>query len=395
MTLVSIPNLDLVVSPVDNNVHWNLANYRRQGFQNLHTIGRYVTSFRSQRVLPFRKDIDWTIGERPDVARFLSAPHFSGFVVARDDRVLYESYASDFGPDRPHATMSITKVTLNIMLGRCVADGLLDLDRRVKEYLPEIGTGYGEATVRAVADMNVVNNYSESSNVPGATPWFSVEAAAGLRSPPDDGIELTIRSVLRGITGDDLVNRTGHLIYKTASTELLGWIVERVSKRPLSSWLIEIVEGAGLEGSFHIACDPEGVPLLGGGASLSARDLARVGLLFARRGKGVDGRSVADAAFIEETRRDPGPPWPKPREGMYYSRQTTTNGTWIGHGGFGGQYLLANPDTGIVVVYMAVFENHSGDSGEFYPPLIHMMADLAADEGPTLQHRIKQDTSGT
>lgn len=396
MALVSIPNPDLVVSPVDNNVHWNLPNYRRQGYQNLHIIARYVTSLRSARLLPLKKDIDFTIGERPDVARFLSVPHFSGLVVARDDRILYEAYAPDFGPDKPHAVQSISKTIINIMLGRCVADGLLDLDRPVKDYLPEIGTGYAEATVRAVSDMNVVNDYSDDAGDPTATTtWISLETAVGIRSPADDGTGLTIRSLLCGITSDDVINRTGNVIYKTANTELLGWILERVSKRSPRSWLIEIVEGAGFEGSFHIACDREGVPLLGGGASLSARDLTRFGLLFARRGVGVDGRRVADARFIEETRRDPGPPWPKPREGMYYSRQTTTNGIWLGHGGYGGQYLLANPDTGTTVVYMAVHENESGDSPDLYPSLINMMADLAAAEGPTSQQLIKQVTSGT
>ncbi|MER8734277.1 beta-lactamase family protein [Mesorhizobium sp. M1227] len=373
MTLASIPNPDLVISPIENSAHWNLANYRRQGFHNLHTIASYVTSLRSPRVLPFRKDIDWTIGERPDVARFLSVPHFSGFVVARDDRILYEAYASDFGPNRPHAIMSITKMALNIMLGRCVAEGLLDLDRPVKDYLPEIGTGFGEATVRAVADMNVANEDGDAT-------WFAMEAATGWRSPPDDGTELTIRSIICGITGDNLVNRTGHLIYNNGNPEVIGWIVERVSKRSLRNWLIEIVEASGLEGSYHIACDREGVPEFGGGASLSARDLARFGLLLARGGMGIDGRRVADAAFIEETRRNPGPSWPQPREGLYYSRFTTTNGTWIGHGGSGGTYLLANPDTGIAVVYMAVFENESGDSADFWQPLISMMAELASAE---------------
>lgn len=373
MTLASIPNPDLVISPIDKTPHWSLANNRRQGFQNLHTIGRYFTSLRSPRVLPFRKDIDWTIGERRDVARFLSMPHFSGFVVARDDRIIYEAYAADFGPDRPQTIMSITKLALNIMLGRCVAEGLLDLDRPVKEYLPEIGTGFGKATVRAVSDMNVANDED-----PDAT-WFSLDVAAGLRSPSEDGMELTIRSIVCGITGDDLVNRTGHLLYNSCNPNVIGWIIERASKRSLRSWFIDIVEGAGLENSFHITCDREGVPELGGGASLSARDLARFGLLFARKGLGVDGRRVADAAFIDETRHNPGPLWPKPREGMYYSRMATTNGTWLGHGGYGGQYLLANPDTGIAVAYMAVHENQSGDDGDIYPPLINMMAELAAN----------------
>ncbi|MDX8516422.1 serine hydrolase domain-containing protein [Mesorhizobium captivum] len=378
MTIASIPNPDLVVSPVENSPHWNLTNHRRQGFQNLHTIARYVTSLRSPRVLPFRKDIDWTIGDRPDVTRFRSLPHFSAFVVARGDRILYETYAPDFGPDRPQSIMSITKLAVNIMLGRCVAEGVLDINGKVKDYLPEIGTGYGEATIRAVADMNIANHYSDDDDPKAITTWNSLEAAVGLRLPPENGKNLSYRSMLCGITGDDLVNRIDGPDYKSASSDVLGWVVERVSKRSVRDWLIEIVEGAGLAGSFHIACDREGVPLLGGGACLSPRDLARYGLLFARRGDGIDGRRVADAAFIDETRSNPGPLWPKPREGLYYSRHTTTDGTFVGHAGLGGQFLLANPDTGTAVVYMAVHENKDGESMDMYPTLIRMMVEIAA-----------------
>lgn len=42
----------------------------------------------------------------------------------RDERVVYERYAPDFGSEKPHPIMSITKTTLNLMLGRAVADGL-------------------------------------------------------------------------------------------------------------------------------------------------------------------------------------------------------------------------------------------------------------------------------
>ncbi|MES0039865.1 beta-lactamase family protein [Mesorhizobium sp. M0046] len=125
---------------------------------------RYVVSLRAPRILPFRKDVDWTIGERPGVARFLAMLHFSAFIVVRGDRILYEAYAPDFGPDRPHPIMSITKTTLN--LGRVVADGLVNLDERVGTYLPEIGTGYAEATIKMVADMDVANDFSEDESDP-------------------------------------------------------------------------------------------------------------------------------------------------------------------------------------------------------------------------------------
>ncbi|TCU31450.1 serine hydrolase domain-containing protein [Rhizobium azibense] len=372
----SIANSDLVTL-FDNKPRWNLPDYRRLGFHNLHTTARYAFSLRAPRVLPLRKEIDWTIGDRPEVARFLAMPHFSAFIVVRDGRILYEAYAPDFGPEKPHSVQSITKTTLNLMLGRCVAKGLVDLDRPVKDYLPEIGIGYAEATVKAVADMNVANDFTENYDQPLAT-IYAMEFAMGFRLPPEGEKEGTIRSFCCGITGGDLTNRTGCAIYKSTNSDVIGWIVERASGRPLRDWLIEIVEAAGLEGCFHITCDREGVPLVDGGACLTVRDLARYGLLFARNGEGVDGRRVGDAAFIDETRRNPGPPMPKPRDWMRYSRQTLTDGTWLGHGGYGGQYMLANPDTGTVVVYFSVLENKDGSDPDFSGSLVQMMAALAA-----------------
>ncbi|CDX14568.1 Beta-lactamase class C and other penicillin binding proteins [Mesorhizobium sp. ORS 3324] len=376
MTLAPIANPDLDTAS-GNKARWYLPDHRRRGFHNFHTTVRYAMSLRASRVLPVTKDVDWTIGERPEVARFLAMPHFSAFVVARGERILYEAYASDFGPEKPHPIMSITKTTLNLMLGRAVADGLIKLEDRVRTYLPEIGTGYAEATIKSVADMNVANDFTEDYGDSSAR-INAMRVAMGWRLPKGDEKEESIRSFLCGVTGGDLVNRTGDVMYKSANSHVIGWIVERASGRMLRDWLIEIVEAAGLEGCFHITCDREGVPQIGGGASLSARDLARYGLLFARKGEAVDGHRVGDAAFIEETRRSPGPSLPKPRDWMRYSRQLQTNGTWLGHGGLGGQYMLANPDTGIVVVYLSVLENESADDPDFFGPLVQMMTEVAA-----------------
>lgn len=378
MTLVSIPNPDLVIS-FDNKPKWEVPDHRRHGFHNVHTTARYAMSLRAPRILPLRKEIDWTIGERPDVARFLAVPHFSAFAMVRGEQIVYEAYAPDFGPERPHSIQSITKTTLNLMLGQAVADGFVNLDEPVRTYLPEIGTGYAGATVKDVANMNVANDFTEDLADPN-TMWYSMEGAMGWRLPPEGQKEGTIRSFLCGITGNDLANRTGQMLYKSANTEVLAWIIERATGRPLRDWLIEIVEAAGLEGSFHITCDREGVPLLDGGACLSARDLARYGLLFARGGEGVDSLRVGDAAFMEEARSDPSSPSGSGPYGFIrYSRHITTDGTFIGHGGWGGQYMLANPETDTVVVYFSVLENKSASDTRFSLPLVHMMGKLAAE----------------
>lgn len=371
-----IPNPDLATL-ADNKARWNLPDHRRHGFHNLWRIARYTQGFRSSRVLPLTRQIDWRIGERPDVARFLAVPHFSAFVVVRGEHVLYEAYAPDFGPDRPHSIQSITKTTLNLMLGRAVADGVVDLDAKVRDYLPEIGSGYAAASLRDTADMNVVNDFTEDYADPYASS-YDMELAMGWRLPADGDTTATIREFCCGVTGGDLTNRSGHALYKSTNSDILGWIVERASGRPLRHWLIDIVEAAGLEGCLHMTCDRDGVPLVDGGGCLTARDLARYGLLFARMGEGVDGRRVGDAGFIEATRREPGPPMPAPRQWMRYSRQTMTDGTWLGHGGYGGQFMLANPDTGTAVVYFSVLEDKDAYDPEFYAPLVRMMGEVAA-----------------
>ncbi|MER8917341.1 beta-lactamase family protein [Mesorhizobium sp. M0761] len=146
MTIASVPNLDLAVAD-DNKPRWNPPDFRRHGFHNCHRIVRWSLSSRAPSFLPLVKDVDWRIGERLEVARFLAMPHFSAFIVVRGDRSLYDAFAPNFGPKTQHPMMSATKTTLNLMLGRCVSEGVSDLDRRVRDYLPEIGTGYSDATV--------------------------------------------------------------------------------------------------------------------------------------------------------------------------------------------------------------------------------------------------------
>lgn len=376
MTMQGNPNADLVTG-FDNKAAWNTPDKRRHGFHNLHTTARYALSFRAPSVLPLRKEIDWTISRFPGVEQILEVDHFSAFCVVRGDRVIYERYAPDFGVDRTHSIQSITKMALNLMLGRMVADGRIDMERTMGSYLPELGSGYAEASVRNTADMNVVNDFSEDYTDP-KTGSYVMETAMGWRLPEEGAPEPTIRSFVASVTGDDLENRSGGMLYKSTNSDALGWLIERVSGRSLRDWLIEIVEAAGVAGCYHITCDREGVPLIDGGACMTARDLARVGLLFARGGEGVDGRRVGDADFIDDTRRNPGPSIPEPRDFIRYSRQTMTDGTWLGHGGYGGQFMLANPDTDTAVVYFSVLENKDAYDPDFYAPLIQTMGEIAA-----------------
>ncbi len=372
------PNPDLVVGP-DLREAWNTADRRRWGFHNLHRIARYGLHLRSRDVLRLRRRIDRRIGDMPEVRRLTGTTFFSAMVVVRGATLVFEKYAPDFGPGRPHSIMSISKTAMNLVVGRLVADGALDLSSRVGDHIPEIGSGYAGATVQDVMDMNIVNSYDEDYSDPASAALVH-EGAMGWRLPPEGRPEETGREFLRSIASDDIVNRSGEPQYKSANTDVIGWVVERVSGRPLRDFFIDIVEAAGLEDALHLSCDRAGVPNLNGGVCMSARDLARYGLLFVRGGRGVMGQQVGSEAFIAATRARTGPRYAPPADRIAYGNQMRTDGRWLGHGGWGGQFLLVDPESGTVAVFFSVLENEDAVDWDYQLETIAMAERIALME---------------
>ena len=284
------PNPDLVVGP-DLREAWNTAERRRWGFHNLHRIARYGLHLRSRDVLRLARRIDRRIGDMEEVRRLTGTTFFSAMVVVRGATLVFEKYAPDFGPGRPHPIMSISKTAMNLVVGRLTEDGSMDLSGRVADHIPEIGSGYAEATLQDIMDMNVVNDYDEDYSNPMSAALVH-ESAMGWRLPPEGRPEETNREFLRSIESDDIVNRSGEPHYKSANTDVIGWIAERVSGRPLRDFFIDIVEAAGLEDTFHLSCDRAGVPNLNGGVCMSARPRALRPAVRSRRARsrGPEGR---------------------------------------------------------------------------------------------------------
>jgi CubicO group peptidase (beta-lactamase class C family) len=367
-------NPDLIVGEGDRP-GWNQPDRRRRAFHNMHAVFRYSLSIRAPEVLRLSRVVDRRIGDLPSVRRLTGTTYFSGMVVVRGPDVLFESYARDFGPGQPHSIQSITKTTMNLVVGRLVERGMVDLEKTVGHYVPDIGSGYASATVQEVLDMNVINDYSEDYRDPLAS-VFLHEASMGWRLPRAGEPELTNRDYVRAIKSGDLVNRTGLVQYKSANTDAIGEVAERISGRTLRDMLIEIVEAAGLEGTFHIGTDRAGTPIINGGACVTARDLARYALLFVRGGRGVGGQQVGSRAFIDMTRTRKGVQYTPPRDWQRYSNHTVTDGQCVGHGGYGGQYMLANPDTGVVVVFFSVLENADAHDPAYSAEVIRMAEEI-------------------
>jgi CubicO group peptidase (beta-lactamase class C family) len=373
--LTTVPNPDLQVVE-GNKSHWTHADHRRYGWHHLHQLARYTLSFRSARVMTLEKRMDNRIAHLRSVMDLTSLPSFSAMVVLRGQHILFERYATDFGPAMPHSIQSITKTMMNLIVGRLDEQHTIDLQKPVRYYLAELGSGYANATVQQVLNMDVVNDYSGDFADPAAT-YYRHEEAMGWRLPRDAQREETQRHFVAGITGADSTNRTGCVQYKDANTAVLGCVVEHVSGRPLRSFLADIVDAAALEGSFHITTDREGFPTLDGGGCLSARDLARYLSLFVRGGCGVNELSVGSPGFIERTLKS-GIPLPATWAPLRYSNHTMVYDRLLGHGGWGGQLALADLEAGTIGIYLSVNESQHATNPGYIEPVIRMLQEVVS-----------------
>ncbi|MDI9409024.1 MAG: serine hydrolase domain-containing protein [Candidatus Pacebacteria bacterium] len=360
--LQTVLNRDLEVL-AGNRPRWNQPPFRRYSFQNFSQITRYSLTFRSPTTLVL------TPAEQPGLRRvagvqgLLDHPFTSALCIVRDGQILLEHYARDFRANQAHAMQSITKTMVNLMIGRLVAAGLIDLSKRVKDYIPEICSGYSEATLQQVLNMDVQNDYSEDWSDPRATVYRFEEMCR--RLPLDPKREPGLREFLQEIRATPTMNEPRVVDYKSTNTSVLAWVIERVGGIDLRLLVAEIIDEAGLEGQFSISCDRYGIPLLSGGGTMTARDLARYGSIFTRWGVGVGGKQLGSAEFIAASLKG-GVNWSANDRSLRYCNQLDTDGRVIAHGGYCGQYLIMDMVSGMVAVYFSTTDSESGQCSDHF-----------------------------
>lgn len=370
----SHPNPDLHVAP-DLRQGWNRPENRRHGFHNAHLIFRRSLSIRARRVLTLTEDENPTLARIENEIGLSRHPGFSALVVAEQGYIRLARSAPDFALDRPHSIQSITKMHMHLIAGTLIEQGLLDLDRTAGCYLTELGSGYHKARICDLLDMNLCNDFSEDYSNPAAD-CYREEEALGWRLPPDGTPETTLHDFACSITGTDLKNRSGHAEYKSANTDVLTLIAAEMIDLP--AMLTNICDAAGYAGALHISLSPEGVPAFSGGGCLSALDLARFGLLFARCGQGAGGAGVGSPAYLRACRTADRLPLSSSRPWQRYAGHLMTDGARIGHAGYGGQYLMIDPDRGRIALYLGVLENDSGYDEAFMAGIERSLAKLCA-----------------
>ena len=244
-----------------------------------------------------------TGSERPMTWRdSLLVNYTDGIVVLHKGRVVYERFFGALKPDGQHAAMSVTKTFVGTLAAMMVAEGTLDPERKVVEYVPELGkSAFGSATVRQLMDMTTGIRFSENYADPKADVWAHAAAGNPLPKPKDYTGPRSYHEYLQTVQPEGAHGEAFH--YRTVNTDALGWVLARVSGKNVAQLLSErIWSKLGAEQDAYMTVDSTGTPFAGGGLNAGLRDLARFGEMIRNDGR-YNGQQILPKAAIDDIRR--------------------------------------------------------------------------------------------
>lgn len=263
------------------------------------------------KITPFRYKLDMEaidrltfiptgLAEPMTWSESLQQNYADGIIILHKGKVVYERYFENLTAEGVHALMSVSKSFTGTLAAILVAEGKLDPTKMVSYYLPELASsGFGDATVREVMDMTTAIRYSEEYTDPNAEVWaFSAAGNAMLEHPSGtpQGYHDYLRTVRKEGTHGEQFG------YRTVNTDVLGWIVWKVSGKSVAEQVQErFWQQMGMEQDAYYQVDSQGVPFAGGGLNAALRDLARFGQMMLQEGR-WQGRQIVPAEVVEDIR---------------------------------------------------------------------------------------------
>lgn len=236
-------------------------------------------------------------GKSETVSAFLERSSTDALVVMKKGHFAGDWFAPRMKPEARHIIFSISKSLTAILAGALEADGKLDPNAPVTDYVPEAaGSVYANATVRHLLDMTVSLDFEEAYLDPESL--FARYRRATMWNP--GGGSESLREFI--VSLQQLDEPHGQTFrYRSPNSDLLGIIVERAEGQPYAELMSEkLWKPLGAKRDGFVTVDKEGSARAAGGISVAARDLARVGEMM-RQGGTAEGRRIVPQAWVEDT----------------------------------------------------------------------------------------------
>jgi CubicO group peptidase (beta-lactamase class C family) len=367
-----LPKDDIWWTAYGEDMAWN--------FKNLHLIFPTATIYRAGAVSTLEyKLMDEVTNFAVDTPQgkmgfkaFIDSDQSTtmGIVILHKGKIVFEHYPRMEEYEKP-VYWSVTKVFVSSVLSILEDRGLVDIDKTIETYIPELAkSSYAGVTVRNILDMASGLDCPEEYVDKNACYYrYSMGIGDGFRldtapdNPYDFVASLEVAQWREQGTAFD---------YSGVNTFIIGWLVEKITGMPFQDALSkEVWAHIGAEADASIFAPRYGIPVTHGGLLAKLRDVARFGLLFTPSYGVVSDLKIISDAHIETIRNGGNPalrlngryPIPEGTDIKHnvYQWDLIFNNNDFYKGGWAGQGLLVNPDRDIVAVYTGYFKKDQSE----------------------------------
>jgi CubicO group peptidase (beta-lactamase class C family) len=294
--------------------------------------------------------LSYTInGKTSTLDEYLEQADVLGFIVLKDNHVVFEKYLHGAVPEDRFLSMSVEKSIVSVLFGTAVDDGKINVDDPVTKFLPDLSRGaYKDCTVRNVLQMASGIQFNEDYLDPKADVHrllFDLirggeafhKVAIGIKSERSPGVAFH---------------------YQSLNTQILGELLEKVTGTPLNKYAQErLWKKIGAQSdAFMYESEKQPEICAFGCFNATLRDYARFGLMAMHAGE-LGGKRVVSEKWMRESTTPPS--FNPPRMDEKTGRPVTGYGYqwWLLPGedrafqavGIYGQNVYVNPAKHVVI----------------------------------------------
>lgn len=279
---------------------------------------------------------------------FIALSDTSALLVIKDGEIIYENYTQGDSRESLHISFSMAKSFTSALLGIALAEGKLDsLDDPIRKYLPELTSAtFDDVTVKQVLQMSSGIRFNEAYTDPES----DINKMTTLVPP------MSYLEYINTLQREHSPGTFNH--YASINTQLLGVLLVRITGTSLTEYMTShLWQPLGMEHRGLWTLDDEGYELVMGGLSASARDYAKLGLLYLNNGK-REGRQILPKGWVKAS-VTPDEPHLMPGDNAQssnvsgYQYQWWTPRDWDGDflaRGIWGQNIYVHPGNRVVIV---------------------------------------------
>jgi CubicO group peptidase (beta-lactamase class C family) len=310
---------------------------------------------------------------------YLHREDVTGFLVLRDNQIIFERYMHGANRDSRFVSQSVAKSILSILVGAAVDEGRIhSVNDPIVRYLPYLSkSGYRDVTIKEALQMSANVDYSEDYRKPTA---LGAALLTGRPSFKDYAASLGPSAIKPGTAFQ----------YQSVNSQVLGLLLERAIGERLNVWAEDKLWkkiGAQRDAFFYESTkQPDTCAFACFNATL--RDYGRVGLMMLNRGELGGTRVISESWVHDSTTPDAPYLMPKPPGANGLPTTGYAYQWWVPYGNEGvfeaegifGQMIYVNPTRHVVIVQTSAWP--VADAGRLYFEADVLMDQIARQVSP-------------